>query len=47
MPVHRPPDPSTTPTADAQSAFAFVAITIPALLAAAVSFINHTTGRRR
>ncbi|WP_329571177.1 hypothetical protein [Kitasatospora sp. NBC_01266] len=43
----RPPDNSPALPGDAQSAFAFVAITIPAVLAAAVSFINHTMGRRR
>ncbi|WP_281278526.1 hypothetical protein [Streptomyces tateyamensis] len=36
-----------TPAGDPQNVFAFVAITIPAVVAAAVSFINHTAGRRR
>ncbi|MCX4744642.1 hypothetical protein OG455_03740 [Kitasatospora sp. NBC_01287] len=43
----RPPDESLALPGDAQSAFVFVAITVPAVLAAAVGFINHTIGRRR
>ncbi|MFI9271520.1 hypothetical protein ACIGXM_12505 [Kitasatospora sp. NPDC052896] len=44
----RPPDDSLTVPADAsQSVFTLVAITIPAVLAAAAHFINHSAGRRR
>ncbi|MFF7636869.1 hypothetical protein ACFZB9_27505 [Kitasatospora sp. NPDC008050] len=42
----RPPDNLAVPQ-EPQSAFALVAITIPAVLAAAATFINHTAGRRR
>ncbi|MBB4927080.1 hypothetical protein [Kitasatospora kifunensis] len=43
----RPPDNGLALPAAPQSAFTLVAITIPAVLAAAATFINHTTGRRR
>ncbi|MDH6119163.1 hypothetical protein [Kitasatospora sp. GAS204B] len=43
----RPPDDSLALPGDPQSAFALVAITVPAVLAAAATFINHTMGRRR
>ncbi|WP_157536061.1 hypothetical protein [Kitasatospora mediocidica] len=45
----RPPDESLTVPAvgAADSAFMLVAITVPAVLAGAVTFINHTAGRRR
>ncbi|WP_327065432.1 hypothetical protein [Kitasatospora sp. NBC_01302] len=42
----RPPD-NLSVAQEPQSAFALVAITIPAVIAAAATFINHTAGRRR
>ncbi|WP_157537743.1 hypothetical protein [Kitasatospora azatica] len=46
-PTHHPDDSFAMPVADPQNAFAFIAITVPAVLTAAVTFINQTAGRRR